>query len=381
MRTLTQVRALVKEARDLGLVTYRQKGEWVKDKISAHPRETLVIAQACCRLDWPFSLPVIERLALAHINEEKLASAFDRVATISSIRGLSIERYCREILGIGTDQNGKAKCPIDQEQRGKAFIIDEQSGKWTCFGKFNSGGDLLDLHARMFGFTDRVAALNDLLARTEGWNRSYSRADILLSPINARPQEPVADEELIRQTKPLPVRKGYSYQVDLLRYYSPGQLPIVGRNLYEPIIGTRVARVVEKHRERLQYLCCSAGKREDGGRRKPNLGERIWLCCEWDDRSTSEQLRLLNHLRRRGWPLVCAVESGHRSIHGLFLVKGKGEETICAMRALALRLGASKRSLEAWALVRWPNGTNSKYGKEQTCIYANQNGIGRGELI
>lgn len=73
----------------------------------------------------------------------------------------SLIRYC-EAQGIILKRSGTfwtAKCPIHNEQNGRAFVVfDDQ--KWRCFGKCAKGGDILDLDLALHG-----GALSDAAAR------------------------------------------------------------------------------------------------------------------------------------------------------------------------------------------------------------------------
>jgi 5S rRNA maturation endonuclease (ribonuclease M5) len=51
-----------------------------------------------------------------------------------------------------------ARCPIHRERRGIAFAVWPSSGRWQCFGKCASGGDVIDLLAKWEGISLAQAA-------------------------------------------------------------------------------------------------------------------------------------------------------------------------------------------------------------------------------
>ena len=53
------------------------------------------------------------------------------------------------------------KCPIHREKHGESFSVDPRSGRWHCFGKCQTGGDVVDLD-RLLNGDELVDALRRL---------------------------------------------------------------------------------------------------------------------------------------------------------------------------------------------------------------------------
>jgi hypothetical protein len=101
-----------------------------------------------------------------------------------------------------------------------------------------------------------------------------------------------------------------------------------------------------------------------------NTGPRRFQVVEFDHGSLDEQAALLDYLAHRG-PLVLAVHSGNKSLHGWFACAGIPEDVLRRFMMLARRLGAD---LATWRnrsqFVRMPGGTRSN-GRRQTIFYFN----------
>jgi hypothetical protein len=125
--------------------------------------------------------------------------------------------------------------------------------------------------------------------------------------------------------------------------------PIVFFTKFEAIIGRRAIDALQRMPDRIQYLCRSTAKRENGSNTLDNLQERLFVNVEFDDMPPEEQLALLWYLKaRRGWRLISITFSGNESYHGLFYVRGMSEERVSRMKAIAVSLGvnfATKRRL------------------------------------
>jgi CHC2 zinc finger len=52
----------------------------------------------------------------------------------------------------------KEKCPLHNEQNGEAFVI-HPDGKWQCYGRCATQGDVIDLERLLHGGTNAEAAL------------------------------------------------------------------------------------------------------------------------------------------------------------------------------------------------------------------------------
>lgn len=100
-----------------------------------------------------------------------------------------------------------------------------------------------------------------------------------------------------------------------------------------------------------------------------NTSPRRYLVCEFDTGTTDEHAALLLHLRMFA-PLVCAVHSGGKSLHGWFLVEGLAEEKVEKFFRYAVGLGADSATWTRSQFVRMPDGTRDN-GHNQTTYFVN----------
>ncbi len=114
------------------------------------------------------------------------------------------------------------------------------------------------------------------------------------------------------------------------------------------------------------------GQTKDGKESKhtlANTGARRFLICEFDTGTADEQAALLIHLAGYA-PLVCAVHSGGKSLHGWFYVHGQPAAKIEKFFRYAVSLGADHTTWTRCQFVRMPDGTRDN-GKRQTVFYTN----------
>jgi len=98
---------------------------------------------------------------------------------------------------------------------------------------------------------------------------------------------------------------------------------------------------------------------------------RRHLVVEFDTGDTREQqAAVLSSLSTPAMPLVLAVWSGGKSIHGWFDVSIADPSLHVALFALAAHLGADETLFDMSKLVRMPGGTRSN-GQPQTVLYFN----------
>jgi hypothetical protein len=98
-----------------------------------------------------------------------------------------------------------------------------------------------------------------------------------------------------------------------------------------------------------------------------NNGPRRFLIVEFDQGTTDEHAALLIHLAGFA-PLVCAVHSGGKSLHGWFLVANQPEEKILRFFRYAVSLGADPALWTRSQFVRLPDGTRDN-GNRQTVFF------------
>lgn len=100
-----------------------------------------------------------------------------------------------------------------------------------------------------------------------------------------------------------------------------------------------------------------------------NTGPRRFLVVEFDTGTTDEHAALLIHLAGYA-PLVCAVHSGGKSLHGWFFVQGAPEEKARKFFRYAVSLGADPQLWTRSQFVRMPDGARDN-GKRQTVFFLN----------
>jgi hypothetical protein len=100
-----------------------------------------------------------------------------------------------------------------------------------------------------------------------------------------------------------------------------------------------------------------------------NTGPRRFLICEFDTGTADDHAALLIHLAGYA-PLVCAVHSGNKSLHGWFFVAGQPEAKVEKFFRYAVSLGADRATWTRSQFVRTPDGERDN-GKRQTVFYTN----------
>ena len=100
-----------------------------------------------------------------------------------------------------------------------------------------------------------------------------------------------------------------------------------------------------------------------------NTGPRRFLVCEFDTGTTDKHAALLLHLASRA-PLVLAVHSGNKSLHGWFFCAGQAEEKLRRFMEYSVTLGADHATWSRSQFCRMPDGTRSN-GKRQTVYFFN----------
>lgn len=137
------------------------------------------------------------------------------------------------------------------------------------------------------------------------------------------------------------------------------------------------------------------GKRQDGKPSKrclDNTGPRWFLVVEFDFKAdatpagsilasmaaeepsrTAPDLcaAILMHLMGQGAPMVMAVHSGGKSVHGWFPTHGATDDTLRPFFTNACRLGADPATWTLCQLVRLPGGTRAD-GAHQQILYFNR---------
>jgi hypothetical protein len=128
---------------------------------------------------------------------------------------------------------------------------------------------------------------------------------------------------------------------------------------------------------RLQFIVPSAmsairGRTKDGRESRhtlDNTGFRRFLICEFDQGDLDAHAALLIHLGGYA-PLVVAVHSGGKSLHGWFFVHGQLDEKVLRFFRYAVSLGADPATWTRSQFVRMPDGVRDN-GDRQTVFFLN----------
>ena len=101
-----------------------------------------------------------------------------------------------------------------------------------------------------------------------------------------------------------------------------------------------------------------------------NTGPRRFLVVEQDTGPADEQAAILLHLAERA-PLVLALNSGGKSLHGWFSCEGASEDKLKAFFNYAVMLGADPATWTPCQLVRLPEGHRDN-GRRQAVLFLNK---------
>jgi len=105
-----------------------------------------------------------------------------------------------------------------------------------------------------------------------------------------------------------------------------------------------------------------------------NTGPCVYLVVESDSGTAGEQAAILWHLAHFA-PLVLAVHSASKSVHGWFHIAGRSEEDNRAFMEYAVLLGADLATFVKCQPVRMPGGHRPGKGKQEI-LFFNPNAIG-----
>lgn len=100
-----------------------------------------------------------------------------------------------------------------------------------------------------------------------------------------------------------------------------------------------------------------------------NTGPRRFLIVEFDTGTPDDHAALLLHLAGYG-PLVLAVHSGNKSLHGWFYCASQPEDKLRRFMRYSVSLGADSKLWTRCQFCRMPDGTRDN-GKRQTVFYYN----------
>jgi hypothetical protein len=100
-----------------------------------------------------------------------------------------------------------------------------------------------------------------------------------------------------------------------------------------------------------------------------NTAPRRFLVVEFDTGAPDDHAALLLHLTTIG-PMVLAVHSGGKSLHGWFYCAGQPEDKLLRFMRYAVSMGADSRMWTRSQFCRMPDGRRDN-GKRQTVFYFN----------
>ncbi len=174
------------------------------------------------------------------------------------------------------------------------------------------------------------------------------------------------------------IEDGQAHTEQIIDWLFPGN-PLLCCGKSNSDFDTRPREEWRGHLEELQHIGPSPMSRVEGvtkdGRPSRhalgNTGPRRFLIAEFDSGTLDEHAALLLHLGSYA-PLVCAVHSGGKSLHGWFYVLGQLEEKVEKFFRYAVSLGADKALWTRSQFVRMPDGQRNN-GRRQTVYYINLN--------
>lgn len=105
-----------------------------------------------------------------------------------------------------------------------------------------------------------------------------------------------------------------------------------------------------------------------------NTGPRRFLVVEFDTGTPDQHATLLLHLASLA-PLVLAVHSGGKSLHGWFYCAGQSEEVLRKFMRYAVSLGADPATWTRSQFVRLPDGVRDN-GQRQVVLFFNLAAMG-----
>jgi hypothetical protein len=207
-------------------------------------------------------------------------------------------------------------------------------------------------------------------------------------PVEKRPEWPPLNQEQreaaflcggladLWEASPVRLPSGKSYTEELIDRLFPGNpLLCVGQSVRSFATQRR-----DEWSERLssaQFIVPSpmsarSGITKDGrtsAKSDDNTGLRRFLIIEQDTGTLDEQAGVLLHLRRIA-PMVLAVHSGGKSIHGWFYCHGYSEEELRRFMNICVSLGADKALWTLSQFTRMPDGLRENR-ERQSAFYFN----------
>jgi hypothetical protein len=178
------------------------------------------------------------------------------------------------------------------------------------------------------------------------------------------------------ELSPMRIEDNQAHAEEIIDALFPGNpLLCVGRSSYD--FATRKREAWRGQLAAMQLIVpnpmtASIGRTQDGHESAHALestGPRRFLVIEQDGGTMDEQAAVLLHLAQHA-PLVLAVHSGSKSIHGWFYCLGQPEEKLRGFMRYAVSLGADRTTWARSQFVRVPDGARDN-GRRQTVYFFN----------
>jgi hypothetical protein len=277
-------------------------------------------------------------------------------------------------LGLELRPEGDAyrcRCPLHDEQHGRSLIL-YADGRWFCHGKcaadWPKGGDVIDMAGALWGIADRRRVIERLVGDAPKIASGYRRqAASRLSPLPKWPARNLEQiDKIVRggfglydlwESSPIRFFDGAGRAEEIIDILFPGNpLLCIGETAYR--FATRRREDWDGRLSELPLIVANpmlsvTGIAQHGGESEHTLdatAARIYLPIEFDFSRTDNKgkptvfLPLIDSWERDGisildacaallryladrLPLVVAVHSGGRSVHGWFAVFDRDEES------------------------------------------------------
>ncbi|MBI4024228.1 MAG: hypothetical protein HY360_04550 [Verrucomicrobia bacterium] len=178
------------------------------------------------------------------------------------------------------------------------------------------------------------------------------------------------------ELSPIRIKDNQAHTEEIVdRLFPVNSLLCCGRSQFD--FDTRLREQWRGELAKLQFIVPSpmssaTGLTKEGRESKhalDNTAARRFLICEFDTGDVDQHAALLIHLAGFA-PLVCAVHSGGKSLHGWYLVNGQPDEKVAKFFRYAVSLGADPATWTRSQFVRMPDGTRDN-GKRQTVFFLN----------
>lgn len=178
------------------------------------------------------------------------------------------------------------------------------------------------------------------------------------------------------ELSPIRIEDNKSHTEEIINQLFPGH-PLLCCGRSQSDFDTRPREQWRGELAKLQFIVPSpmsaeTGSTKDGRQSKhtlANTGPLRFLVCEFDTGTTDEHAALLLYLAGFA-PMVCAVHSGGKSLHGWFFVEGQPEDKVLRFFRYAVSLGADSRLWTRSQFCRMPDGVRDN-GKRQTVFFLN----------